>query len=70
LEKVLKILKKRYGANLLLVEGGPALNHSLITSGRADELFPTLAPTLLGGDDPYASPTELEGPPIECGAIS
>ena len=66
LEKVLKILKKRYGANLLLVEGGPVLNHSLISSGLADELFLTLAPTLLGGDERYASPTVLQGPPIEC----
>ena len=66
LEEALRILKWRYGVNLLLVEGGPALNHSLVSSGLADELFLTLAPTLLGGDERYASPTVLEGPPIEC----
>ncbi len=49
LEEALKVLKTDYAVNLLLVEGGPRLNHSLIRGLLADELFLTLAPKLLGG---------------------
>jgi len=56
-------LKKRYGVNVLLVEGGPVLNHALISSGLADELFLTLAPKLLGGERP-GTLTILEGPTL------
>ena len=57
----LEALKERYAVGVLLVEGGPALNHSLVSLGLADELFLTLAPKLLGGDRPGAL-TMLEGP--------
>jgi riboflavin-specific deaminase-like protein len=39
----LEILKERYNVRVLLVEGGPALNHALISSNLADELFLTLS---------------------------
>jgi riboflavin biosynthesis pyrimidine reductase len=45
----LEILNASYGVNVLLVEGGPTLNHALISHGLVDELFLTLAPKLLGG---------------------
>jgi 2,5-diamino-6-(ribosylamino)-4(3H)-pyrimidinone 5'-phosphate reductase len=61
LKEALRILKKRYRVNVLLVEGGPVLNHALISSGLADELFLTLAPKLFGGDRP-GTLTILEGP--------
>jgi riboflavin biosynthesis pyrimidine reductase len=48
LTKALETLKKRYAVGVLLVEGGPALNHALVSAGLADELFLTLAPKLLG----------------------
>jgi 2,5-diamino-6-(ribosylamino)-4(3H)-pyrimidinone 5'-phosphate reductase len=63
IEEALIILKKRYGVNVLLVEGGPALNHALVSSGLADELFLTLAPKLLGGEGP-GTLTILEGPAL------
>jgi 2,5-diamino-6-(ribosylamino)-4(3H)-pyrimidinone 5'-phosphate reductase len=66
LTRALETLKKRHAVDVLLVEGGPALNHALVSSGLADELFLTLAPKLLGGDDRYATPTVLEGLPIGC----
>ena len=56
----LEALKGRYGVGVLLVEGGPALNHSLISSGLADEFFLTLAPKVLGGEAPE-SLTVVEG---------
>jgi len=46
--RALATLKTEYGIDLLLCEGGPTLNHTLISSGLADELFVTLAPRLVG----------------------
>ena len=59
--EALEILKKRHTVGVLLVEGGPALNHALVSAGLADELFLTLAPKLLGGARAGAL-TMLEGP--------
>jgi 2,5-diamino-6-(ribosylamino)-4(3H)-pyrimidinone 5'-phosphate reductase len=56
----LEALKERYAVEVLLVEGGPALNYSLVSLGLVDELFLTLAPKLLGGERPDAL-TMLEG---------
>jgi 2,5-diamino-6-(ribosylamino)-4(3H)-pyrimidinone 5'-phosphate reductase len=63
LGEALRALKKRYGVNVLLVEGGGVLNHALVSSGFADELFLTVAPKLLGGERPGAL-TILEGPTL------
>jgi riboflavin biosynthesis pyrimidine reductase len=59
-EKALQVLKSEYGTDLLLCEGGPTLNHALISANLADELFVTLAPTLVGEAIPKA-PTFLNG---------
>ncbi len=56
-------LKESYDVHVLLVEGGPTLNHALIDGNLADELFLTLAPKLLGGEGPE-NPTILHGPPV------
>lgn len=61
LKGALESLKERYAVEVLLVEGGPTLNHSLVSLGLADELFLTLAPKLLGGERPGALST-FEGP--------
>ena len=63
LEEALRTLKERYGVNVLVLEGGTALNHALVSSGLADELFLTLAPKLLGGEKSGAL-TILEGPTL------
>jgi 2,5-diamino-6-(ribosylamino)-4(3H)-pyrimidinone 5'-phosphate reductase len=49
LGEALRILKAEHAVELLLVEGGPSLNHGLVSANLADELFLTLAPKLLGG---------------------
>ena len=49
LREALRVLNAEYAVDLLLVEGGPTLNHSLLSRDLADELFLTLAPKLLGG---------------------
>jgi 2,5-diamino-6-(ribosylamino)-4(3H)-pyrimidinone 5'-phosphate reductase len=59
----LEILQRRYGVGVLLVEGGPALSHSLVRRGLADELFLAMAPKLLGGARASAL-TILEGPTL------
>ena len=48
LGEALKTLKAEHAVDLLLVEGGPALNYALISRNLANELFLTLAPKLLG----------------------
>lgn len=63
LPNALKALKERYAVHVLLVEGGPTLNHALIDLNLADELFLTLAPKLLGGEG-SETPTILQGPPL------
>lgn len=64
LREALKLLAREHGVEVLLVEGGPTLNHALISRGLADELFLTIAPKLLGGD-PRESPAILDGPPLK-----
>ena len=61
LDSALEVLKNEYAVRRLLVEGGPTLNHALISAGLADELFITLAPTLLGKGD-ADTPSILGGP--------
>jgi 2,5-diamino-6-(ribosylamino)-4(3H)-pyrimidinone 5'-phosphate reductase len=63
LVEALEMLKAEYGVDVLLVEGGPTLNHALISRGLADELFLTLAPKLLGSGI-SESRTILDGGPL------
>ncbi len=62
-KKALETLKKRHAVDVLLVEGGPFLNHALVRDALVDELLLTLAPKLLGSTRPDAS-TIIEGPPF------
>lgn len=64
--QAVRILGQEYGVRHILCEGGPALNRSLIAAGVLDELFLTLAPKLLAGDElplivgsPFAPPMPL-----------
>jgi 2,5-diamino-6-(ribosylamino)-4(3H)-pyrimidinone 5'-phosphate reductase len=61
LEEALEALRTERGVDLVLVEGGPSLNHSLISSNLADELFLTISPKLLGGTSDETL-TILDGP--------
>jgi riboflavin-specific deaminase-like protein len=64
LGEALRTLKTEYAVDHLLVEGGPSLNHSLISGGLVDELFITLSPKLLGGTAGEAL-TILDGPELQ-----
>jgi 2,5-diamino-6-(ribosylamino)-4(3H)-pyrimidinone 5'-phosphate reductase len=68
LEEALKMLGTTRGVDLLLVEGGPSHNYSLVSQGLADELFSTLASKLLGSAGPD-SLTLLEGPEFSLSKI-
>lgn len=59
LARALRMLKREEGVDLLLVEGGPTLNHALISASLVDELFVTVAPKLLGDAE---KPAVLAGP--------
>jgi riboflavin-specific deaminase-like protein len=63
LEETLEVLRAERGVELLLLEGGPRLNHALISANLSDELFLTLAPRLLGGTS-TKSLAILEGPAV------
>jgi 2,5-diamino-6-(ribosylamino)-4(3H)-pyrimidinone 5'-phosphate reductase len=43
---------RRRGVRRILCEGGPTLNTALLQAHLVDELFLTIAPKLLGGEDP------------------
>ncbi len=70
LGRALEVLEAQYAVDLLLVEGGPSLNHALISANLADELFLTLAPKMLGGT---SDPTILDSQavaPIDVNLVS
>ena len=48
---VLRSLRHKHGVRSLLCEGGPTLFTSLLDQDLVDELFLTLAPTIVGGDE-------------------
>jgi riboflavin biosynthesis pyrimidine reductase len=57
---VLRALRERFGCRLVLCEGGPTLNYSLLQAGVLDELFLTFAPKLVAGE----GKTLLDGPQL------
>ena len=63
LRSALRSLRAERGIESLLVEGGPGLNHALISRHLVDELFLTVAPELLGGPASETL-TLLRGPEI------
>lgn len=53
-------LRARFGPHLL-GEGGPSLNHSLLSDGLVDEVCWTISPQLVAGDGPGM----VAGPPLD-----
>lgn len=48
---VLRSLRRHYDVRSLMCEGGPALFNAMLAEDCVDELFLTLAPTLVGGQE-------------------
>jgi riboflavin biosynthesis pyrimidine reductase len=46
---VLRSLRQDHGVQSLLCEGGPVMFNAMLAEDLVDELFLTLAPTLVGG---------------------
>ncbi|MDQ3862728.1 MAG: dihydrofolate reductase family protein [Actinomycetota bacterium] len=63
LDRGMQALRAERGVEVVVVEGGPALNHALISRNLVDELFLTVAPELLGGTSSEGL-TLLRGPEI------
>jgi riboflavin biosynthesis pyrimidine reductase len=51
--EILRSLRHDYGVRSLLLEGGPHLNTPFFAAELIDELFLTVAPVLVGNDDPF-----------------
>jgi riboflavin biosynthesis pyrimidine reductase len=49
LSDALRSLRRDHGVRSLLFEGGPVMFNAMLAAGLVDELFLTLAPTLVGG---------------------
>ena len=64
LKRALMILQAERGVECLMVEGGPGLNHALVSRQLVDEIFLTVAPELLGGSADE-SVTLLRGPALQ-----
>lgn len=62
LSDALITLRQQHGIESLLCEGGPTLFGALLKAGLVDELFLTLAPSLVGG---ASGPAVVSGPPPE-----
>jgi 2,5-diamino-6-(ribosylamino)-4(3H)-pyrimidinone 5'-phosphate reductase len=60
IEQAVRDLARR-GVRRILCEGGPTLNAALFQAGLVDEIFLTIAPKLLGGEDPL---TIVKGPSL------
>ena len=56
--KLISFLAKEYGVRTILCEGGPTLNEAFFKAGRVNELYLTLSPYIVGGQN---APTLSEG---------
>lgn len=60
IRQALRHLKDAYGIERLLAEGGPSLNHALVSSSVVQDVFQTIAPKFVAGP-PSESPPMLAG---------
>lgn len=49
--QALSALRSEFGIERVLLEGGPTLNYQFLRHGVVDELFWTVAPKMIGGDE-------------------
>ncbi len=61
LKRVMHQLRTRFAVRTVLCEGGPTLFGSLVAEDLVDELFLTLSPQLVGGEE---NPAVVSGPPL------
>ena len=52
LVEAMRYLRQERGIRALLCEGGPGLHNQMQATGMVDELFLTIAPKLVGGEEP------------------
>jgi 5-amino-6-(5-phosphoribosylamino)uracil reductase len=49
--EILDTLRRRYGVRRVLVEGGPSLVGDLLAADAVDQIFLTISPRVVGGDE-------------------
>ena len=59
INEMLRHMRNELNTNVLLLEGGPTLNAEFFARDCADELFVTIGPVIVGGEDTL---TVVEGP--------
>lgn len=69
-QRAVEILNSDYGVEVLLCEGGPTLNRTLIEADLVDEMFLTVAPMLVGEGSPRTSGTQTLERPRSLGLTS
>ncbi len=63
--EVLRLLKEHFGVGAVLLEGGPSVNASFLSSGKVDELFVTLSPKIsLSREDTLTLSSPANGAPF------
>jgi riboflavin biosynthesis pyrimidine reductase len=63
-------LRERHGVRAMLIEGGPTLLAAMLEPGLVDELFLSLSPLLVGGDEPSLLEGSAFEQPLPLGVIS
>jgi riboflavin biosynthesis pyrimidine reductase len=64
------LLRERYGVRAMLLEGGPTMLASMLDSGLVDELFLSVSPLLVGGDEPSLLEGTALARPLPLGLVS
>ena len=63
-------LRGRHGVRAMLLEGGPTVLAAMVNAGLVDELFLSISPLLVGGDEPSLLEGFALDPPRRLGLVS
>lgn len=63
-------LRERHGIRAMLLEGGPTLLASMLNAGLVDELFLSISPLLVGGDEPSLLEGSALDQPLKLALVS
>jgi riboflavin biosynthesis pyrimidine reductase len=63
-------LRGRHGVRAMLLEGGPTVLAAMVNAGLVDELFLSISPLLVGGDEPSLLEGTALDPPRRLALVS
>jgi riboflavin biosynthesis pyrimidine reductase len=64
------LLRERHSIRAMLLEGGPTLLASMLNAGLVDELFLSISPLLVGGDEPSLLEGSALDQPLKLALVS